>query len=286
MPESVACNLCSSSEYRVLPDKTSYLGLPEPLQVVRCQQCGLVYMNPRFTPGEHREKFVGSSFYEAYLPRAERMMALYPATYEMFERTLGRRGSVLEVGCATGHFIHVGQQLGWRAAGIEVSPVLAQYASDTFGLDVRVAGQVQDAGFDKDEFDVVYIGHVLEHLHDPRDALQQIGSLLAEDGLLVVQVPNEFEDLLYLLFRPWIRGRFERDGLPTDHLYFYTPRTIRCLVEEVGFCVQRVSTWEWRNQRNLLHGRRPAAGLIKAVLFAVGGFVGHGPNIEVIARNA
>jgi hypothetical protein len=74
--------------------------------------------------------------------------------------------------------------------------------------------------------------------------------------------------------------------LPTDHLYFFTPRTIRRLIEEVGFEVQRVSTWDWRNQRNLLRGRRPGAGLIKAALFTIGGTIGRGPNIEVIARKA
>ena len=286
MPESVACNLCSSHTHRVLAAETLYLNLPQPLQVVRCQRCGLVYMNPRFTPDEHHERFVGSSFYEAYLSRAERMSAFYPATYELLERTLGRRGALLEVGCATGHFLQVGQQRGWRVTGIEVAPGLAQYAHDTLGLDVRVAGRIQDAGLSPQAFDVVYASHVLEHLHNPRDALEHLRSLLASDGLLVVQVPNEFEDLLYLLFRPWIRRRFERDGLPTDHLYFFVPRTIRRLITEVGFHVSRVSTWNWRNQRNLLRGRRPGAGVVKAVLFTIGGYVGRGPNIEVVARKA
>jgi SAM-dependent methyltransferase len=243
-------------------------------------------MNPRFTPTEHQEQYVGSTFYESYLPRAERMTAYYPATYKLFERILGRRGALLEVGCATGHFMHVGQERGWQVVGMEVAPGLAHYARDTFGLDVRVAGQIADAGLHEESFDVVYASHVLEHLHDPRDTLEQIRGLLRGDGLLVVQVPNEFEDTLYLLTRRWIKGRFERDGLPTDHLFFYTPRTIRRLTEEAGFQVQRLSTWDWRNQRNLLRGRRAGAGLVKALLFTIGGFVGRGPNIEVIARKA
>jgi SAM-dependent methyltransferase len=243
-------------------------------------------MNPRFTPDEHQERFVGSSFYEAYLPRAERMRTLYPATYELLEHTLGKRGSLLEVGCATGHFLHVGQQRGWRVTGIEVSPELAQYARDTFGLDVRIARQIGNASLSAQEFDVVYLSHVLEHLHDPRGALEHLRPLLTSDGRLVVHVPNEFEDLLYVLFRPWIKRRFERDGLPTDHLYFYTPRTIFQLIEEVGFHVERLSTWDWRNRRNLLRGRRPGAGLVKALLFTIGGWIGRGPNIEVIACKA
>jgi SAM-dependent methyltransferase len=243
-------------------------------------------MNPRFSPQEHQAQFVGSSFYEAYLPRAERMMAQYPATFRLLERMLGRKGALLEVGCATGHFIKVGQQRGWQVTGIEVSPDLARYARDSFGLDVRVAGQIEDAGLGAQAFDVVYLSHVLEHLHNPRETLEQLRPLLTSDGLLVVHVPNEFEDLLYLLFRPWIKGRFERDGLPTDHLYFYTPRTIRQLVEQVGFKIERLSTWDWRNQRNLLRGRRPGASIVKAALFAIGGCIGRGSNIEVIARKA
>jgi SAM-dependent methyltransferase len=243
-------------------------------------------MNPRFTLDEHCEQFVGSSFYEAYLPRAERMMALYPATYELLEHTLGRQGALLEVGCATGHFLQVGQQRGWRVAGTEVAPDLAQYARETFGLDVRITGCIEDACLNAHEFDVIYISHVLEHLHDPRDTLERLRLVLKDKGLLVVQVPNEFDDLLYLLFRPWIKGRFERDGLPTDHLYFYTPHTIHRLVEEAGFRVLRLSTWDRRNQRNLLRGQHWGSALVKAALFTIGGYVGRGPNIEVIAQKA
>jgi SAM-dependent methyltransferase len=241
-------------------------------------------MNPRFTPDEHQEQFVGSTFYEGYLARAERMMALYPATYEILERTLGRQGTLLEIGCATGHFLRVGQQRGWQVAGIEISPSLAQYARETFGLDVCVVSHLQDATFDVQEFDVIYISHVLEHLHDPHSTLKNLHDLLREDGLLLVQVPNEFEDLLYPFFGPLIRRRFQRDGLPTDHLYFYTPRTIGRLIQDSGFRVLQTSTWAWRNQRNLLRGRIPGAFLVKALLFSVGGQLGRGPNIEVLAQ--
>jgi 2-polyprenyl-3-methyl-5-hydroxy-6-metoxy-1,4-benzoquinol methylase len=284
MTEMVACNLCSGTEYRVCSNRTKYLNLPEPLQIVQCTDCGLVYMNPRFTPEEYGESFIDSTFYQAYPGRVEKLVPLYPATYRVLENALGRRGTLLEIGCAAGHFLQVGQERGWQVTGLEISASLAQYARTRFNLDVRTGGSVEGAGFRAKEFDVIYISHVLEHLHDPRHCLTSIRPLIKGDGLLVIQVPNEFEDLSYVLFRRAMRNRFRRDELPTDHLYFFTPQTIARLVEETGFRVIKMSTWAWRNRRNLLNSRFRGGYLAKTVLFALGGYMRRGPNIEVLAR--
>ncbi len=286
MPEFVNCNLCSSTEYRPLPDKTRYLNLPKPLEVVQCSSCGLVYMNPRFTPAEHGQLFIGSTFYQDYLKRVGYMVPMFPDTYAMIERTLGRCGTILEIGCATGHFLHVGKQRGWQVVGLEISEELAQYARQEFGLDVRTASSLREAGLNSHQFDVIYMSHVLEHLHDPRDTLSSVRFLIKDDGLLVIQVPNEFEDLLYIFFRRLMKHRFERNELPTDHLFFFTPQTINSLLEETGYRVIQAKTWAWRNRRNRLKSRFFGGYFLKAAIFALGGFVGRGPNIEVLARKA
>ena len=73
--------------------------------------------------------------------------------------------------------------------------------------------------------------HVLEHLHDPREALSKAYQLLKRGGLLVVAVPN-FDSLQARIFRQ----RWYHLDAPR-HLYHFTPHTLKMLLHEVGFKV-------------------------------------------------
>ena len=51
------------------------------------------------------------------------------------------------------------------------------------------SGSIEDSNFDE-EFDAIFLVHVLEHVEDPADALNQISKWLKSSGVLHVMVPN------------------------------------------------------------------------------------------------
>jgi len=280
--EQVTCALCSSNETQVLEDKTRLLRLPEPFKVVRCSRCGLVYMNPRDLRAETYER----SYYEGwnYIKYEEgRSRAYYVDKYFRLENLLPYRGAVLDLGCGGGHFLNVGKQRGWRVFGMETSDWAIGYAKKRFGLDI-VKACAEAPPFTTDSFDVVVFHHVLEHFADPGATLDRIRCLIKKDGILLVEVPNEFNDLLFLVSGEWGRRRYYPSPGPVfHHVYFFTCQTITRLLENHGFSVIYISTM---NRKLFLTSELPLGKFAKRVFYTLGGLFGRGPFIEVIARNS
>ena len=54
-----------------------------------------------------------------------------------FEKILGRKGSILDIGCGPGFFINRASSKGWEVAGIEPSIDAVNYANNSLGLDTQ-----------------------------------------------------------------------------------------------------------------------------------------------------
>lgn len=139
-------------------------------------------------------------------------------------------GRLLDVGCGKGRFLAAARQAGWSVIGVEFAQHLAAEARDRYGLDVR-AGDFLETPLDG-PFDVVTMWHVLEHLTRPADAVARSWELLRPGGRLVLSVPN-IESLQAVLSGPsWFHLDLSR------HLFHFTPRSLRRLVERHGFRVE------------------------------------------------
>jgi 2-polyprenyl-3-methyl-5-hydroxy-6-metoxy-1,4-benzoquinol methylase len=82
---------------------------------------------------------------------------------------------------------------------------------------------------------------VLEHLLDPRGALERLRSAMRPDGTLIVSLPN----VAHLSVAPplLLAGRFDYQDagiLDRTHLHFFTRKTVVQLVTDAGFEVTRM----------------------------------------------
>lgn len=98
-------------------------------------------------------------------------------------------GVCLEVGPGQGVTLAQLRKLGWRARGLDMDPVAAQTARRLSGCDVRV-GTLVDCDLQADSFDLIYMGHVVEHLPNLRPSLERCLELLRPSGKLVLVYPN------------------------------------------------------------------------------------------------
>jgi SAM-dependent methyltransferase len=90
-------------------------------------------------------------------------------------------------------------------------------------------------------FDAVLAGDTLEHLNQPERMLAMIRDALPPGGRLLLSVPNVANVYVRLNL---LCGRFpyaDRGILDRTHRVFFTAKSLRGMVEEAGFVVERTS---------------------------------------------
>jgi 2-polyprenyl-3-methyl-5-hydroxy-6-metoxy-1,4-benzoquinol methylase len=236
--ETVNCALCGSADAIQLFDLPDRLFARPQVRatLVQCRRCGLIYQNPRPTLGEMAQHYLPE--YELYAPQptqATLSTGLRLAyDYGMRKRrgfvTRYRRGGrLLDVGCATGLFLHFMRNNGaWDVEGVEINPEAARMARDQFNLAVHT-GTLEQAGLPSQAFDVVTMWDVFEHVHDPGQTLDEVWRILKPQGLLILRVPNGSSRDARLFGQYWA-------GLePPRHLYVFTPHTLKALFHRNHF---------------------------------------------------
>jgi SAM-dependent methyltransferase len=160
---------------------------------------------------------------------------------DRFLRHEAARGDLLEIGCGPGFLLAELRDLGWNVTGVELSDYAVHHARETLHLDVRL-GSIDSLDLGESSFDAVFMGDVLEHLPRPVEVLERVHRLLRPGGVLLVAIPSTMNLLSAKLGMQMYRsrGKFKTLRIPPYHLYEYTPRTIRSLLERCAFHVAEV----------------------------------------------
>jgi len=152
-----------------------------------------------------------------------------------------RGHQLIDVGCSGGFFLKECQAAGYVVAGLEPSRQAAERARAELGIPI-IEASLEEAQLPEDTYDVASLNNVLEHFPDPLQALKKIRRSLRPGGLFTVSVPNViFAQIAYPVF-----DRARAFGIPSpldhielmhapNHLYAFSPRTLRGLLTKAGF---------------------------------------------------
>jgi SAM-dependent methyltransferase len=162
--------------------------------VVVCGACGFGFASGLPDADEFADYYARMSRYEpgatAYFTSPVDR-ARCESIVDLVNPTLDSRGvSVLDIGCSTGALLAAFKARGYtRVEGLDPSPACAAFASEAYGIEVRI-GSTADMSRLPGGYGLVTFSHVLEHLLDPLDALRDAWQLLSEDGRVFVEVPD------------------------------------------------------------------------------------------------
>jgi SAM-dependent methyltransferase len=139
---------------------------------------------------------------------------------------------MLEIGCASGSFMHKMFLDGWDVEGIELSPLAAENAR-SLGYPVHT-GSIETATPLKKPFDLIVGWMVIEHLYDPVRSLEELRNWIKPDGWLVISLPDAGSLEFRIFGNAWYALQ-----LPA-HLYHYTPETLRAVLLRSGWRIERI----------------------------------------------
>ncbi|MBN1807500.1 MAG: class I SAM-dependent methyltransferase [Planctomycetes bacterium] len=207
---------------------------------VQCKNCDVLYLSPRPLYDEkfHEEMYEQTDGRTDAAPGNEGDFRGHAPTYfhnidllEQAERLLGRKGSVLDVGCNTGRLLLAARETGWDTCGIDISTVCVT-ACRGHGLNVHCE-DITTAPV-RGRYDVVAACHVLEHTPDPALFMKALRKRMAPGGLLVVEIPNIMG--ADLRFKRWMeQAGIKKTRVHSPHHYFeFTHRAFMNLAGQAG----------------------------------------------------
>lgn len=139
----------------------------------------------------------------------------------------GSTRRLLDVGCGNGEFLSNAMACGWQVLGLEPDPKAAAAAQQR-GVPVHIGG-LASLDSETEVFDVITMSHVVEHLHDPIQALHDCRRLLRPGGSLWLETPN-IDSLGHRVF-----GRSWRGVEAPRHLVLFSPQSLQRALDLAGF---------------------------------------------------
>ncbi len=237
------CPICGASSFEEAFSCVDNFVSKETYQLVKCTKCGFLctqdvpdldhignyYQSDDYISHTNTKRGVMNSLYHL----ARQFMLTQKALLIEQSKSLNSAKDILEVGSGTGYFVRTMLKRGWHVTGIEPSDKARIQAKELFNLDLKSLEILDDHALSeypkKESYDVITLWHVLEHIPNLNERLEQFFDWLREDGILVIAVPNHdsFDALHY--GSDWAAYDTPR------HLWHFTAQTIERLAKKHGF---------------------------------------------------
>ena len=226
------CISCDTSNYKDLYNNDRY-GIYQ--KTVMCNNCGLVYSNPRmnekslkyfYSTNLYRELYENvNDFEHGYMSRSKEIDVNIQINKTNFEKYYPQLfvdfisdsninyNSVCELGAGFGNNLIYFNKLGKKTFGLEPSIKLTKIAIDN-QINIK-QGFVYDL---KENYDIIIMKHVLEHLYDPVKDLKKIKE--HTNKYLFIEVPGNIRRIA---------------SIQNAHNFYFTKNTLNKIVYKSGF---------------------------------------------------
>lgn len=195
-----ACPLCDSeNNEHVKTEKCEFPTNAHPevtafhntwIHLLECNDCGFAFTQEiPSSPTFFHHRYDNKNFDPKHEVESNRKHVIFDEIFDLLGKEGKKSGQYLDVGSFAGKLLKYASDRGFDCRGVELNPKLAQYTKEILGIDV-INGKIQEVELPQNEFDVITIIDVLEHLEDPKIILERLSSALKEDGVLLVKVPH------------------------------------------------------------------------------------------------
>ena len=224
------CHICDTNSFFLL-NKDNF-------DLYECPNCRLVFVWPQPT-----QEFLTNNYYSlesGYMSNRARQdlskdkeQDRVKFIFDIFEKNK-KNGIMLDVGCGNGQMLYWAEKRGIKGKGIEINKRTADRAKE-YGFDVW-NGFLETAPFERESFDFIFLGEIIEHVNNPREFVDKCSSFLKRGGLIGITTPNidcpwsKTNLWLYKIFGiPW------SSVTPPYHLFQFNPNNLDILMKESGF---------------------------------------------------
>lgn len=250
--ENINCSLCQGSQNQLV-----YLrkleGFSQAFNFVKCSNCGIIYLNPRPTQKALDQLYSSSDYFRGgessigyfdYLGEENFRKKTAIIKLKQIEKMVGKKGKLLEIGCAAGFFSAAAKDLGWDVIALDISKPMTDYAKINFNLKT-VTSKLEDIDISiheklkPEEFDIIFCWGTTGTFTDPVGNFKKIYSMLKPNGYFVFNATN-YDSLIAKL----LKNRWHILGPSSAHIY--NKKTISFLIAQTGFTIKKIGL-DWHH---------------------------------------
>jgi 2-polyprenyl-3-methyl-5-hydroxy-6-metoxy-1,4-benzoquinol methylase len=232
---NVECNTCHSKSHRQLFSKDGY-------NVVECNDCHLIFVNPRkkdVLAIYDETYYKDGGYYQNYIKNGDNYVWAFRKRMNVIAKFLKPGASILDVGCAYGFFLEVAKEKGFDVAGVEANEYMCGNVKRRLNVPCFLNTDLNHFP-DSKRYDCITFFDSIEHLEHPREAIAAAWKMLNPGGILVITTPNIGSWLARLMGKLWPHVT------PEEHIYYYTPQTMRDVLKRTGYEVLHLSGASYR----------------------------------------
>ena len=239
------CPGCGSADIRGLFSVRDYTVSGEEFPIWVCGQCSL-----RFTQNIPDSSSIGKYYKsEQYISHTNTSKGVINRLYhlvrkrtlklklDLINKTTGKTtGQLLDIGAGTGAFASFMKEHGWQVTGLEPDQAAREGAFAINKMSLLPSDELFK--LPPESFDAITLWHVLEHVHQLHEYLEQIKTLLKSSGRIFIAVPNYISADAESYKEYWAAYDVPR------HLYHFSPKSMQVILDRHQMQIEKnVPMW-------------------------------------------
>jgi 2-polyprenyl-3-methyl-5-hydroxy-6-metoxy-1,4-benzoquinol methylase len=229
------CPICNSTNLEQLYHQDFNnigISIMKSYDVVRCEHCNFIFADNLPSQGEFNFYYEKMSKWEQVnLDNESENNLKYKKHFEdmlyfILPYSKNRDIKILDIGCSTGGFLNEFKNQGYKnLLGLDPSENCIKITKQLYDIN-GVANNIFLFNT-REYYDLITCSAVLEHIVDVNEFIKKCSSLLAEDGILFIEVPNanKFKDYVYTPFQQF----------SIEHIQYFTINSLQNLLSKNNF---------------------------------------------------
>ncbi len=235
------CPVCDSKHINDFFSAKDYTVSGEVFKIVICNECTHL-----FTQNVALQNDIGKYYKsENYISHSDTQAGIINKLYHAIrkrtltskkklinEETKKLKGKILDIGCGTGAFLHTMTEAGWSCTGLEPDDAARKKALELYKIEVKLSHEIFD--LPDNNYDAITMWHVLEHVHQLNEYIEQLKNMLNDNGKIFIAVPN------YTSYDARHYGQYWAAYDVPRHLYHFSPKSMHHLLRQHGLKIIKI----------------------------------------------
>lgn len=125
------------------------------------------------------------------------MQSIKEELVHLIKQNFTFKPKVLELGASSGELLYLLSDYSEKLIGIELNESFCEWGNNHLSPKIKmISDNINDVDF-TDKFDLIISNYTLDHLTNPLETMKKLESVMSENGIMYLLVPNRDEALNY-----------------------------------------------------------------------------------------